>query len=100
MQKRTKVTLIPGLNLNSTVQARRPGSGDSAEAMSAHDSVERWLSASYDAAEPEPLTPNHKDDPTGTVLQADDHDGGQDRYNLLPFLDCMQNPKPDTELAS
>lgn len=39
-------------------QARRPGSDDSGEARSAHDSVERWLSASYEAAEREPVSPS------------------------------------------
>ena len=68
-------------------QARRPGSEDSGEAVSAHDSVERWLSASYEAAEREPVSPSADRDSLNLSgaesANADDEDGTDDRYKKL-----------------
>lgn len=69
------------------VQARRPGSEDSGEAVSAHDSVERWLSASYEAAEP--VSPSADRDRDSLNLSgaesanAADDDGTDDRCGKL-----------------
>ena len=73
------------------MQARQAGSEDSGEAVSAHDSVERWLSASYEA-EPEPLSPSAaRDRESMNKLGAKpaseaDVDGAEDRYGKPSML--------------
>ncbi len=71
------------------MQAHRPGSEDSAEAVSAHDSVERWLSASYDAAEPP--SSNHIDNGISDVARAPLQSRGEDaqtRYDVTTALNA------------
>ncbi|KAK9840427.1 hypothetical protein WJX74_009770 [Apatococcus lobatus] len=63
---------------NRSSEARRPGSGDSGEAVSAHDSVERWLSASYEAAEPEPLVLSDRKDRDSMKLSGAESADGVD----------------------